>query len=339
MLKAILSLSGFGLLFGIILSIAYEKLKVEVDERVEEIGEILPQANCGACGYPGCSGYAQAVVDGVADLTLCSPGGPEVMKKIAEILGQSVEIPDVKIVTRALCGRDLNNHKMKYEYDGIKDCSSAVLLGGGGPLTCTYGCIGLESCMAVCQFDAISFNEKHLPVVDPEKCTKCMACVKECPKDLFVLTPSTKKVHVLCSSKDKGAEVRKYCDVGCIACKLCEKNCAYDAIHVVDNIAIIDYEKCVECGVCVHKCPKNTIVFDGGHEEVRAEIANMELARKHLKAEMCKAKAIIVEEGKDPEINEKKCNGCLVCFNETPEGTIRMKKYVKPVPVKKVEKG
>ncbi len=332
MFNAIISLSCAGLVFGLILAVAYEKLKVEVDERVEKLIEILPGANCGACGFPGCAGFAEALVAGKATPTDCSPGGTEVAMAAGEILGTKVELPEVKIVVRALCGRDINTHKEKFKYDGIKDCASAVLLGGGGHLSCPYGCLGFESCMRVCPFEAISFNEKGLPVVDKEKCTKCGNCVKECPKNLFELVPEPKKVHVLCSSKDKGAEVRKYCDVGCMACKLCEKNCAFDAIKVIDNLAVIDYDKCTECGVCVHKCPKNTIIFEGGHTEQRCEIIDMKLAKENLKIEHCQFKGFEIAEDGTPSVNEKKCNGCGTCIAKLPAGTLRMKDYVKPAP-------
>lgn len=336
MLYAILSLAGVGLVFGLILAIAGEKLKVEVDERVERIIEILPGANCGACGQPGCAGFAEAIVAGKANPTDCSPGGAECATAIAEIMGVKVEIPDVKIITRALCGRDLRQHEKKFAYSGIEDCQSAVLLGGGGHIACPYGCLGFESCMRVCPFDAITFGPEGLPIVDKIKCTKCMNCVKECPKQLFTLAPAPKRVHVLCSSKDKGAEVKKYCSaVGCIACKLCEKNCPHDAIHVVDNIARIEYDKCQECGACVHKCPKGTIIFEGGHQEQRATIADLNRAKKELKAEFCPFGAIVVAEDADPTINEKKCNGCSFCTTQAPAGLIVMKDFVKPVPVPK----
>lgn len=335
MLHAILSLAGVGLVFGLILALAYEKLKVEVDERVEKILAILPGANCGACGQPGCAGFAEAIVAGKAEPTDCSPGGAECAAAIGTIMGLKVELSDVKIVTRALCGRDRRTQKEKFAYDGIEDCQSAVLLGGGGHLACPYGCLGFESCMKVCPFDAISFGPEGLPIVDKDKCTKCMNCVKECPKGLFVLVPAPKRVHVLCSSKDKGALVKDYCSVGCIACKLCEKNCPYDAIHVVDNIARIDYEKCRECGACVHKCPKGTIVFEGGHQEQRARIADASRAKTELKAEFCPFGAILVPEDAGPSINEKKCNGCGFCVTQAPAGLIVMQDYVKPAPAAK----
>lgn len=245
-----------GLIFGCILALAAIVFAVKKDERIDEITEVLPGANCGACGFAGCSAYASAVVENGVPVNMCSVGKAPVAEKIGAIMGCDVG-ETVEMTACVLCGGDCEKAAEKYIYSGIDDCRAAEKLAGGAK-ECAYGCLGLGSCVKVCDFGAIKI-ENGIAVVDKEKCVGCGKCRDACPKHIIKLMPKTEKAAVLCSNKDKGAAVNKYCTVGCIGCKICEKNCEAEAVTVHDNLAEIDHEKCTACGICVEKCPKKVI--------------------------------------------------------------------------------
>lgn len=255
-ISAVLVVGITGLIFGCILALASVIFAVKKDERIDKITEILPGANCGACGMAGCSAYAAAIVNDGAAVNLCSVGKAPVAEKIGEIMGCAAG--EVKEMTaKVMCAGTCENAKEKYTYMGIPDCKAASKLGGGAK-ACAYGCLGLGTCAAVCGFGAISVKD-GVAVVDEEKCTGCGKCREACPKKVIELIPKKASVYALCNNKDKGAEVNKVCSVGCIACRICEKNCPVQAVSVTDNRAVVDYEKCIACGVCVEKCPKKVI--------------------------------------------------------------------------------
>ncbi len=255
-LYAILVLGALGAVFGFVLAYASKVFAVKVDERQEEILSVLPGANCGGCGFPGCSGYAAAVVEGRAATNLCVAGGAACTAKISAIMGTESGSTE-KCVAFVRCS-GINNSVKKYDFAGVSDCLSASLLPGKGPAECTFACLGLGSCVSACRFDAIHVID-GAAVVDKEKCVGCMACAQKCPKNLIAKVPYSAKVTIPCSSKEKGPVTNKMCSVGCIACKLCEKACPNDAVHVVDNLAVIDYSKCDGCGACAQKCPRKLI--------------------------------------------------------------------------------
>lgn len=256
-IAAICVVGGTGLLFGLILAIAAHIFAVKKDERAEKILEVLPGANCGSCGYAGCSAYAEAVAKGEAPVNACSVGKAPVANAIADIMG--VEAGEVQeVVARVMCGGDKASVAYKFEYKGIKDCVAAAKF-AGGPKKCESGCLGLGHCVAVCPFGAISIKN-GVAVVDDEKCQACGKCVQACPKHIIKLIPKTQRHWVLCSNPEMGKFVNQYCKRGCIGCKLCEKECKFDAVHVVDNHAIIDYDKCKNCGLCAKKCPRGVII-------------------------------------------------------------------------------
>ncbi len=253
----VVSLGGLGLLFGAVLAYASQKFAVEVDERVEKIMEILPSANCGACGYAGCGGYAAAVVEGKAPINGCPVGAAGVSDEVAKIMGVKAEINSVKNIARVMCNGTCDKAKEKYEYIGVVDCLAASKLGGGSK-GCSYGCLGLATCVKACLFDAITIKN-GIAVVNKDKCTSCGRCISACPKKIIEFVPENQDTWVMCMSKDKGKDTKAVCTTGCIACKICEKACEYDAINVVNNIATIDYDKCVNCNQCVLKCPQKII--------------------------------------------------------------------------------
>lgn len=254
---AIVSIGGLGIIFGAILGFASKIFAVDEDPRVGMVQECLPGANCGGCGYPGCGGLAAAIVAGKAPVNSCAPGGAKAAAAIAEVMGVAAEETE-PMVAFVKCGGTCDKAQNKYEYDGIDDCIMASQLAGASSKACAYGCMGLGSCVKVCKFDAIKI-ENGVAVVNPDLCVACGKCISTCPKKIIDLVPKKKKVKVQCSSKDMGKAVMSVCSAGCIGCKICEKTCKFDAIHVIDNIAVIDYDKCKNCSMCANKCPKKVI--------------------------------------------------------------------------------
>jgi len=252
----IIILGGLGLGFGLVLAIASKKFCVEADPRIEKIFARLPGANCGACGFPGCMGFAEGLIQGSCSVEKCTVSNEEAKEEIAKILGVKIKEEVKKVATLHCFGG--NRAKDKYTYQGIKDCVAANLV-LGGQKACVYGCLGFGDCLRVCPFDAIKMSEDGLPLIDKDKCKACNKCVEICPKKILSLSPLSGNVFVACSSHDSGKDTKAVCSVGCIACKLCEKICPVDAIHVVDNLVIIDYNKCTSCGKCVEVCPMKTI--------------------------------------------------------------------------------
>lgn len=258
--ESIITLGVMGLAFGVFLAFAAKKFHVEHNPKIDEVLNALAGSNCGACGYAGCQGYAEAVVNNKdVPVDLCVAGQKAVAEKVAQILGRELTDKKVKMVAQLKCAGDKEKTSEKFRYEGVMTCKAANLT-AGGPKSCSYGCIGFGDCVKACKFNALKMGENGLPIVDKEKCVACAACVKACPKNLFKLVPKDKKVHVLCSSKDLGKDVVKACKVGCIACKACEKACNFDAIHVKDNLAEIEYSKCTQCAACVKACPRKIIL-------------------------------------------------------------------------------
>lgn len=256
-LIAVLFLGILGLIFGVGLAVASKKFAVAVNPKLEEVQHLLPGSNCGACGNPGCFGFAESLIGGKSSPDGCRVCTDESREHIAKVLGLAVEKQNKKVATLHCNG----GAKVadKYIYNGVNDCVLANLV-LGGPKSCVYACLGFGSCVKACPFGAISMSAEYLPVVDETKCRACNKCVLICPKKLFSLVPANGRVYVGCSSHDLGKDVKSICPVGCIGCKLCEKTCKFDAIHLVDNLPTIDYNKCTACGECVKVCPTKTIL-------------------------------------------------------------------------------
>ena len=257
-LYAVIVLGVLAIVFGLILAVAAKVFEVEVDPRLPEIQAALAGANCGGCGYPGCAGCAAAILAGEAPVNACAPAGAENAAAIAEIMGQSAPTGE-RQVAFVRCNGGINAKK-RYDYVGVKDCISATKV-AGGPLECQFGCLGFGSCVNACQFGAMSIGPNGAAVVDPDKCTACMACIKACPRHLIDLAPaSEKKVRVACANLDKGKAAMSVCSSSCIGCGLCEKECRKDAIHVVNGVAVVDYDKCIGCKMCTKVCPRDAIL-------------------------------------------------------------------------------
>ncbi len=261
-LITIITLSALGALAAIILYFVAQKFKVFEDPRIDQVEEVLPAANCGGCGFPGCRAFAEALVksDDISNLN-CPVGGADTMHAAAKIVGKEVgtAAPMVAVVR---CNGSCENRPRTNKYDGAENCTIAATL-YGGETGCTYGCLGLGECVDACNFDAMYMDEKTgLPVVIEDNCVACGACVEACPKDIMQLRnigPKSRRIFVSCVNEDKGGPAKKACSVACIGCGKCEKVCAFDAIVIKNNLAYIDYEKCKLCRKCVTVCPTNAI--------------------------------------------------------------------------------
>ncbi len=266
LLITILTLCTLGVLAAVILYFVAQKFKVEEDPRIDEVEKMLPGANCGGCGFAGCRGMADALVqrDDISEL-FCPVGGGETMKACAAYLGKAAPEKQPQVAT-VRCGGTCEKRPRTSRYDGAYSCSVAVSL-YVGETNCVHGCLGYGDCEAVCQFDAIHINPATgLPEVDPDKCTACGACAKTCPRHIIELRkkwPKNRAVYVSCVSKDKGALVMKACKAGCIGCGKCVKVCAFDAITLENNVAFIDSQKCKLCRKCVNECPTGAIHLVG----------------------------------------------------------------------------
>lgn len=279
-LIAVIVLGAIGLVAALILFLAAKKFAVHEDERIALVQEQLPGANCGGCGFPGCAGFAGACVKaadkGSLEGLLCPVGGQPVMEKVAGILGMQAEVSAPKVAV-VRCNGTCESRPRIAEFDGAQSCRVQQML-GSGETACAYGCLGCGDCVAACQFDAIHMNpETGLPEVDEEKCTACGACAKACPRSIIEIRLKglkNRRVVVLCNNKDKGAQTRKACSVGCIACQKCVKVCKFEAITVESNLAYIDAEKCKLCRKCEDECPQNAILaFNFPPRKPKAEAA------------------------------------------------------------------
>lgn len=247
---------GLGALMGAMLAAASRAFAVKTDPRIDAVRSNLPGANCGGCGFAGCSAFAEALVEGRAAPSGCAAADSAAVDEICRILGVEAG-HSVRMRAQVMCSGTSEASKKKYIYSGISDCLSAVTLGGGDKL-CPNGCIGLGTCTRSCKFGAISARD-GVAVVDYHLCRACGMCVSTCPKGLIELVPFESRYFVGCRSVDDGKTTRRNCDVGCISCRLCEKACDADAISVDDFVAHIDYSKCTGCGKCSDKCPRKII--------------------------------------------------------------------------------
>lgn len=261
-ISSIIVLGVIGLASAVILYFVAQKFKVEEDTRIDVVTELLPGANCGGCGYPGCRGFAEACVKAdTLENMLCPVGGLPVMCKVSEVLGHAVcqATPKIAVVR---CNGTCANRPRTNKFDGAHNCKIAAQL-YAGETNCSHGCLGFGDCVAACQFDAIKINpETGIPEVDEEKCTACGACVKACPKKVIELRNKGvkgRRVFVSCVNKDKGAVARKACSAACIGCGKCQKVCPFGAIKVENNLAYIDFELCRSCRKCVNECPTGAI--------------------------------------------------------------------------------
>ncbi len=256
---AALAMLILGVLFGVVLAVASRVFRAGTDAKAEEIYGVLPDTNCGACGYGGCMAYAEAVARGGEKTNLCVPGGSETAEAVASIMG--VKMLDASVAMRAVvhCQGDQSHCGRRADYSGIEECRAAHLLGGGDK-ACTYGCLGYGDCEQACPYDAIVM-ESGLPRVDPDKCTACGLCVEACPRDLITLLETRFDTYLGCSSHDSGNAVKDVCSVGCITCGLCVKKDPNGAIRMENDLPVLDYEKAEgDFSVAKDVCPMDCFV-------------------------------------------------------------------------------
>ena len=255
---AVILVTIVGILGAVILVLAAKYMHVEMDPRIDEINACLPGANCGGCGYAGCGDYAKAVVESGAPVNKCAVGGAACAAQIAEIMGVEAGA-SVKTWAVVACQGAEGVCKAQFDYQGMESCAAASQL-FGGPKACAFGCIGLGDCLKACNFGAIEIKNGKA-FINADKCVGCGACKAACPKKIIWMHSEPEKPVVMCANHEMGAKVIKACTTGCVACRLCEKNCPEEAIKVVGNVARIDYSKCNGCGTCITKCPKKVIVM------------------------------------------------------------------------------
>ncbi len=255
---AVIIVAGIGILAGLLLSVLSKLMAVKVDEKALQIEEVLPGANCGACGFAGCSAYASALSQGeTTDTSLCAPGGNEASKKIAGIMGLAAG--NIMPMTAVVCCKGTRDKaETKMIYSGVPSCKMASQLFGGDK-NCTYGCLGLGDCARACPYDAILLCD-GVAVVNPSLCRACRMCVNTCPKNLIELMPKGQlTAAVLCKNHNKGAQTRKDCTTGCIGCTKCVKACPNNAVTMDNFVARVDNSLCTACGACSEVCPTKAI--------------------------------------------------------------------------------
>lgn len=258
LMTPVLLVVAIGLVAAVILVIAAKVFYVPVDETVANLRAELPGANCGACGFAGCDDYANALAaDPSVGASKCPVGGADVAAKLAEILGVDAGAADPKVAF-VRCNGNKDAAKSIMEYGGVKTCAAAKQF-FGGMNACSHGCMGLGDCVSVCEYDAINICN-GVAVVNRDNCVACGKCVSTCPNKVITIQSKKELVTVQCNSTDKGAKTRKACTNGCIGCMKCEKTCKFDAIHIENNLAVIDGEKCKNCGMCVKECPTGAIL-------------------------------------------------------------------------------
>ena len=322
-LYAALVLGGMGLIFGGLLTLTSKIFAVPTNPKRDAIREVLPGANCGGCGYPGCDGCADAIAEGKAPIGACPVGGAAVSEKIAAIMGVEPADASAKKVARVICQGNIEQCKTKFNYTGIQDCVSASLVSDGNR-ACKYACLGLGTCVRTCPFGAIHIDERlKIAVVDEEKCVACGKCVAACPKGVLDLQPVNQPVRVMCRAAEEGYVVSDNCRAGCIGCERCAIACKFGAITMKNHLPVIDKDKCVGCMMCAEACPTGAIWADWDHRKV-AEIDKSECIGCGMCKRQCQFEAINGERKMPHEVTPA-CTGCGACAEKCPKKCITMK--------------
>ena len=320
-LTAALMIGGMGLIFGALLAIVGRIFRVEEDPKKAAVRECLPGANCGGCGFAGCDAYAEQVASGNAPVDKCPVGGDAVAQQIAEIMGVEAGKREKRIAT-VRCRGSLDRCKLRFDYDGPRDCKSAALVAGGDK-ACEYSCLGFGDCEAACPFGAIHVVEGRLAAVNEEKCVGCGVCLTACPRGVLQLMTASHPVHSACSAHLSGKVVREACKAGCIGCGKCQRACKFGALRLVDNLPDIDFDKCRRCMQCVDACPTGAIMaYDDMRRHAVIDYPDCTGCGDCQKA--CQFEAIAgAGEGKR-SIIEWNCTGCGECVEACTHGCIQL---------------
>lgn len=326
MIIPITVLSSVGLFFGVALSISAKLLHVKVNKKIAEIDEVLPGTNCGACGYPGCMGFAIAVANGEASTAGCLAGGAEVAMDVAGVMGTDhIEVEETIAVVNCKGGYAEATERAVYE--GIHDCHAAELI-GNGTKECSHGCLGLGSCVKTCSYDAIIITDNGLAVIDPDKCTGCEGCLTSCPRNLITMMPKDRNIFLACNNHDRGAKVKKYCSVGCTGCTLCVKAATVEGSVTMDNfLPVLDYQKEDNFVAAAYKCPSNCFT-DLAKARPKANISTKcTNCGDCLTACPVKGAIIAPEEGVKGaryQVDKLRCIGCGICVPACHDDAITM---------------
>jgi Na+-translocating ferredoxin:NAD+ oxidoreductase subunit B len=269
-----------------ILAGASRAFRVQEDPRVSELITILPGANCGGCGYPGCAGFAAALAAGTAAPEACAPGGPEVTREIGRILGVEVQVQE-RMVARLICRGSEEHCRSKFSYEGISSCKAVSLMNRAGSKSCPFACEGLGDCVRVCSFGAMVMGPDGLPLIDEEKCTGCGKCVTACSKNVLRMERFDRFVFLGCRTQVAPKFMKTSCTTGCLGCRQCVRVCPYDALDWDGRLPHYKDDKCVSCGLCADVCKPGTILLARGlapDPAVRAEAERLVAERKAAEA-------------------------------------------------------
>lgn len=319
MMCAMLMVGSIGLVAALILGIASVTFAVKIDPREKAVQDQLPGANCGACGFAGCAAFAHELVSNPEVEMACPAVNKDALEVISDILGRSLGAGDAMIAF-VQCKGSPADTITRYNYVGPEDCRAAQII-AGGPKACQYGCLGLGSCVEACPFDAMHMGEDGLPHVNEDKCTGCGKCVDACPREIIALISRSANFGVRCISQDSPKEMKQYCKVGCIKCRICENACPFEAIEVTQgNAASIDQEKCQKCGLCVSVCP--TGVISSKQPPVKVQVIAEKCKGCGICAQVCPVDAIFGKPKEPYVVDITKCIGCGMCIEKCPADAI-----------------
>jgi len=257
-LTSVAMIAGLTFILASLLVVANRWLHVDEDPRIGAVEQMLPHTNCGACGFPGCRAFAEALVVGEALPVKCTVSSPAQQSRIASFLGVDVGVQE-KRVARLACAGGTNVARNRAHYEGLESCAAAALVAGGGK-ACFWGCLGLADCEKACDFDAIEMDLHQIPVVDEDRCTACGDCVQACPKDLFSLHAISHRLWVACASLAEGDEILSDCEVACTGCARCAMD-APQQITMENSLPVIDYRKGPFTSAPTQRCPTGAIVW------------------------------------------------------------------------------
>jgi Na+-translocating ferredoxin:NAD+ oxidoreductase subunit B len=292
-----------------------------ISSKLGPIKAILPNVNCGACGFSDCTAFAKAVLEGNAEPNGCIPGGNKVAHTIADILGVTTTTPD-PVMAVVHCKGGKKESLERAHYDGIHDCNAATIVGNGSKV-CQDGCLGLGTCVGACHFDAIHINENNVAFVDEDKCVGCGKCVKACPRSIISLIPKVHKIFLACSNHDRGSKVKNYCSVGCTTCNMCVRATPSGAISIRNNLPVLDYTITENFIPASFKCPQRCF-----HDLVQIRPkANIDTKCDGCGecVDTCPVPEVITgEKGMRHVVDKEQCIGCGICLNTCPVHAISL---------------